>query len=187
MSETIEIPPFVVTIGESDVSFRFDRESLEQGVEYPPDLEGLIGDMVEAHLNLLANRQLIIDLEDLPAISSKQLGAMLAICKACGQDRKIRVLNVRPHVRELLHITKLGGFFEYLFGQIEALIDLDVREGNFGHGRSSTVMISTDAAEESGLSVGDVIATELSNGVTFEATIVGTFAEQALVDRKSVV
>ena len=113
MPETIDVSPFVVTIGESEVTFRFDRASFEQGFEYPPNLEGMITNLVDSQPGLLASRRACIDLEDLPAISSKQLGAMLAVRKTCAPDRKVPVLNLRPNVRELLHITKLSDFFKW--------------------------------------------------------------------------
>ena len=113
MSEAMEVPPFNVRLSESDVTFRFMPASLEHDFEYPPNLEGMIGGAVEKRPELLESRQVVIDLEGLPAISSKQLGAMLAVRTACGLDRRIRIINLRPNVRELLHITKLGDFFEW--------------------------------------------------------------------------
>ena len=113
MSDTMEVPPFSVRLSEDDVTFRFMPASLEHGFEYPPNLEGMIGGTVDKHPELLDRRQVVIDLDDLPAISSKQLGAMLAVRTACGLDRRIRIINLRPNVRELLHITKLGDFFDW--------------------------------------------------------------------------
>jgi len=113
MPETIDVSPFVVTVGDDDVVFRFDRASFEQGFEYPPNLEGMIASLVDSRPGLLDKRRTCVDLENLPAISSKQLGAMLAVRKACGANRKIPLLNIRPNVRELLHITKLSDFFEW--------------------------------------------------------------------------
>jgi hypothetical protein len=113
MTESIEVPPFNVDLSEKDVTFRFMPASLEHGFEYPPNLEGMIAGAIEKRPQMLANRQIVIDLDGLPAISSKQLGAMLAVRTACGLDRKIRVVNLRPNVRELLHVTKLGDFFDW--------------------------------------------------------------------------
>ena len=113
MSESVDLSPFVLTIDDSAVTFRFDPESLEQGFEYPPDLERVISGLLETRPGLLEKRRLVIDLEELPAISSKQLGAMLAVRKACDVTDPIRLLNLRPNVRELLHITRLGDFFDW--------------------------------------------------------------------------
>ncbi len=111
MSETLALPPFQVDVEPRNVTFRFDPASLEHGFEYPPNLEGMIGSVLKTRPGLLDEREVVIDLADLPAISSKQLGAMLAVRTACGLERTIRVTNLRPNVKELLHVTKLEDFF----------------------------------------------------------------------------
>ena len=118
MSETFEVSPFVASVESDAVVFRFDRNSFAHGFEYPPNLEGLLAGVVADRPERFASRRIVIDLEDLPAISSKQLGAMLAIRQICAADpsgsgSKILVRNLRPNVRELLQITKLGDFFEW--------------------------------------------------------------------------
>lgn len=113
MPTTIDIPPFHATVGETELTFRFNRASLEHGYEYPPNLEALIASVVHGEVDHVAGRRVCIDLEHLPAISSKQLGAMLAVRKACRSPERVQVLNLRPNVRELLQITKLGDFFEW--------------------------------------------------------------------------
>ncbi len=113
MSETIEVPPFVAAVEEGNIVFRFDPEALEQGFEYPPNMEALVTNTVAGHREQFADRQVVIDLENLPAISSKQLGAMLAIRKAFADRGRIHIANLRPNVRELLTITKLSDFFTW--------------------------------------------------------------------------
>ena len=93
--------------------FRFDRASFEQGYEFPPNLEALVANAMRGKVDRIGGRRVFIDLEHLPAISSKQLGAMLAVRKACRSELKVRVLHLRPNVRELLLVTKLGDFFEW--------------------------------------------------------------------------
>lgn len=113
MSSEIDIPPFVASPGETELVFRFDRTAFEAGYEFPPNLEALIANAVRGQADHVTGRRVCIDLENLPAISSKQLGAMLAVRKACRSDQKVRVLRLRPNVRELLQVTKLGDFFEW--------------------------------------------------------------------------
>jgi anti-anti-sigma factor len=113
MPDELHIPPFFASVADTALTFRFDRESFEQGHEFPPNLEALITNAVRGEVDRVSGRRVCIDLEDLPAISSKQLGAMLAVRKACRSDQKVRVLRLRPNVRDLLHITKLGDFFEW--------------------------------------------------------------------------
>lgn len=111
MAEHLEVPPFLATLDDAQLVFRFDRASFDHGYEYPPNLETLITNVVKSQVSDLSGTQVCIDLEELPAISSKQLGAMLAVRKACTPKGKVQVLNLRPNVRELLQITKLGDFF----------------------------------------------------------------------------
>ena len=113
MSESIEVPPFVLDCSESQAVFRFDPEYFEQGCEYPPNLEGMIAGVLDSKRDFLDDRTVLVDLEGLPAISSKQLGAMLAVRKACKSHGKIKILNLRPNVRELLYVTKLDDFFDW--------------------------------------------------------------------------
>jgi hypothetical protein len=113
MSQTIELPPFLADCSEVEVVFRFDPDSFEQGYEYPPNLEDLLRTAVSSNHELFAGRCVIIDLQNLPAISSKQLGAMLAVRKAACPTSRVPIRNLRPNVRELLLVTKLGDFFEW--------------------------------------------------------------------------
>ncbi|NOX57322.1 MAG: hypothetical protein GXP29_00490 [Planctomycetes bacterium] len=113
MSATLELTPFLIESEETKVTFRFDPASLEQGYEYPANLETRLEELVEQNPNHFGNREVQVDLESLPAISSKQLGAMLAIRKACVPNSSVRVLNLRPNVLQLLQVTKLGDFFDW--------------------------------------------------------------------------
>jgi hypothetical protein len=113
MSTQIELPPFIADCGDREVVFRFDLASFEEGYEFPPNLEELIRGAVQTHPECFAGRPVIIDLEHLPAISSKQLGAMLAVRKAACPTQKVPLRHLRPNVRELLHVTKLGDFFAW--------------------------------------------------------------------------
>lgn len=113
MPATIEVTPFLVDVTPEAATFRFDPEALEDGFEYPPNLESMIAGALESRADQFTGRAVVIDLQHLPAISSKQLGAMLAVRQACCATGKVRVINLRPNVRELLHITKLGDFFDW--------------------------------------------------------------------------
>ncbi len=113
MAGKLEFSPFLIRSTESQVTFRFDPASLEHGYEYPANLESLLSDLAKQKIEMFAHREVLIDLEELPAISSKQLGAMLAVRKTCAPNCKVKVLNLRPNVSELLRVTKLEDFFEW--------------------------------------------------------------------------
>ena len=113
MNGKLELSPFLIRSTESQVTFRFDPASLENGYEYPATLETLLRQLVGEHAEMFGDREVLIDLENLPAISSKQLGAMLAVRKTCAPNQKVRVMNLRPNVSELLRVTKLEDFFDW--------------------------------------------------------------------------
>jgi anti-anti-sigma regulatory factor len=113
MNGKLEFSPFVIRSSDSQVTFRFNPNSLEHGYEYPANLETLLHELVKKNAEMFGDREVLIDLEELPAISSKQLGAMLAVRKTCAPDRKVRVMRLRPNVSELLRVTKLEDFFDW--------------------------------------------------------------------------
>lgn len=54
-----------------------------------------------------------LDLQQIPAISSRQLGLMLSLKKALkGRCERVKVRGVRENVRRLLEITHTLQFFE---------------------------------------------------------------------------
>jgi hypothetical protein len=55
MSQVMEIPPFIASVQNDVLAFRFDRDSLEHGYEYPPNLETLIKDAVSQPEDLRAD------------------------------------------------------------------------------------------------------------------------------------
>ena len=61
----------------------------------------------------LAGYRLVVALDDVPAVSSRQLGALLAVHRAAGGGGKLAIRGVRPNVRSLFDMTKMADFFEY--------------------------------------------------------------------------
>jgi putative ABC transport system permease protein len=67
------------------------------------------------------------------------------------------------------------------FDDIDAVLDLDVRTGGFETSAENPVAVSVDEATAVGASVGDVIPVEFANGSSVSATVVGLFAERAIL------
>lgn len=75
-------------------------------------------------------------------------------------------------------VTDVVGFE---FDQIDRLLDLSVQDGSFVTDVVHPVVVSTDEATELGLTPGDTVTTEFSNGSTVETTIVALFDDQAIL------
>jgi putative ABC transport system permease protein len=67
------------------------------------------------------------------------------------------------------------------FGQINSVLDLDVRAGGFDHSVANPVVVSVDRADAIGIGVGDALTMEFSNGSQVETTIVGLFGDQTVL------
>lgn len=58
--------------------------------------------------------EVLIDLENIPAISSRQLNSMLALHRALRpRHPKLHIANVSPTVRRLLEVSRTAQFFEF--------------------------------------------------------------------------
>ncbi len=61
----------------------------------------------------LAGYRLVVALDEVPAVSSRQLGALLAVHRAAGGGGKLSIRGVRPNVRSLFDMTRMTEFFQY--------------------------------------------------------------------------
>ena len=66
------------------------------------------------------------------------------------------------------------------FTQVDALIDLDVRQGVIARGADDAVVVSSGVAETSGISVGDRVDIQFANGERNDLTVVGVFHDQTV-------
>jgi ABC-type transporter Mla MlaB component len=85
----------------------------EMTLELPPDYEQFLRKRLEPFLKSRAEPAIEMDLEDLPAISSRHLGLMLSLRKALA-DRceHLQVRGISPGVRRLLKLTRTSQFFD---------------------------------------------------------------------------
>jgi anti-anti-sigma regulatory factor len=85
----------------------------EMTLELPPDYEQFLRERLEPHFRSAGQPAIEIDLQDLPAISSRHLGLMLALQKAVAERcERLRVTGVSMGVRRLLGLTRTNQFFD---------------------------------------------------------------------------
>lgn len=111
MAEAIQIRTFWVQVGDGEVRFRF-----EEGAQHMPHdeagLESALGRCIAADPEAFRSRRIVIDLANMKALSSSQLGALITVRKAFGDDHNIQLANLQPNVREALRITHLADLFD---------------------------------------------------------------------------
>ncbi len=111
MSEVLDIAGFTVALEGDQAVYSFAGVE-ELGVEPPPNQEVQLREAMQPG-GSLAGKRMVISLEGMPALSSRQLGSLLAIYRAVGSKDKIAVRGIRPNVRTLFDMTKMDQFFEY--------------------------------------------------------------------------
>lgn len=67
------------------------------------------------------------------------------------------------------------------FDQIDQLLDVDVTQGSFVTDVDHPAVISVDESESTGIAVGDTVTVQSATGTEVDATIVGLFADQAIL------
>ncbi len=95
------------------LSFTVARADLPL-TELPSNYEGLLADQLHRQIAETPALQIVMDLEDTPAISSRQLGVMLALHKALRPHRaRLPLTRVSSEVRQVLETTRTARFFEF--------------------------------------------------------------------------
>lgn len=111
MSETYEIAEFYVTVEGDCAVCRFgEQEDFGDGT--PQDAEGCFRAEL-ADGRPLQGKRIVLDLSNKVGLSSRQVGALLAVHRATESQDKMKIEGVRPNVRSLFDLTKLDRFFAY--------------------------------------------------------------------------
>lgn len=85
----------------------------EMTLELPPDYEHFLRQKLEPFFQSSEQPTIEMDLQDLPAISSRHLGLMLALQKAIAERyERLRITGISPGVRRLLSLTRIDQFFD---------------------------------------------------------------------------
>jgi anti-anti-sigma regulatory factor len=111
MSQTPDLGPLTLTQEGDRWRFTLTTPS-EMMLELPSDYERFLTERLEPMLRASALPPIEMDLRGLPAISSRQLGLMLALQRALA-DRceKLCVTGLSDGVRRLLNLTRTEQFF----------------------------------------------------------------------------
>lgn len=81
--------------------------------ELPNDFQQSFAERLASVIGTQGPVEVYLDLQQIPAISSRQLGLMLSLKKALkGRCELVKVRGVRENVRRLLEITHTLQFFE---------------------------------------------------------------------------
>ena len=111
--ETCELGPLTLAIDGTTWRFRLTNPT-EMTMDLPPDYEELLRKKFRRFLGNSMPERLLMNLADIPAISSRHLGLLLALYKVLSeQDLKLTVSGVSPGVQRLLRLTRTEKFFDF--------------------------------------------------------------------------
>ncbi len=99
-----------VETDDREVRFRFS-DPRTSPMEVPGSLEQEIVGYLSAHVPNLEGKRFVVDLDNLPAVSSRQLGMLLTIRKACQPYGDTELRSVSDSVKYLLHMTRMASYF----------------------------------------------------------------------------
>jgi hypothetical protein len=111
MSESFEVGGFVVSLEGEEAVCRFAAPD-DFGGELPSSLDQAL-EAEFAPGGRLAGKKPVVALYNAPAVSSRQLGAMLALHQAAGGQQRVEVRGARRQVRDFFEMTRMANFFEY--------------------------------------------------------------------------
>jgi anti-anti-sigma factor len=111
MADELEIAGFRVSLEGEEAVCRFAL-SEDLGVDPPPNLEENFRSELQPG-GRLQGKRLVVSLDTMLAMSSRQLGSLLSIHRATGTGGKLAVRGVRRNVRELFEMTRMDQFFDY--------------------------------------------------------------------------
>lgn len=110
MAETVDLGPLTMAVGDDTAVVRLSDPQaivLEISEQYEEELQRALKQVLDS------GRAVVLDLEDLPALSSRQLGLMLTLQKVVTpRQGKLPVWHVSPGVQRVLKMTRTGHFFE---------------------------------------------------------------------------
>ena len=111
MSRSIDISPLQIEIGEQEVWFRF-TDPVSIMLEIPPAFEGQLRHIAEENRQQFEGKTVHLELENLTAISSRQLGMILTIREVMKPFGQLQLHNTSESVKRLLQLTGTDRFFD---------------------------------------------------------------------------
>lgn len=114
MSKNHDLGPLRVENSGNTIRFTLTAPN-EMTLDLPPNYETQLAAQLPSLIGSEAKPAILMDLQNIPAISSRQLGVMLALHKALRtQSKKLKVTNTSPGVRHLFAVTRTAQFFELI-------------------------------------------------------------------------
>jgi anti-anti-sigma regulatory factor len=111
MAKSQIIGPLTLEFTDGEVVFRF-ADPDEMVLEVPATLEHDLRSFMEAHERQFTKRSMVFDIAAAPAISSRQLGVLLAVRHAISGGGQLALRGVTDRVRRLLEMTCMEQFFK---------------------------------------------------------------------------
>ena len=111
MASDIGLGPISVNFADSEVVFRYTDPGA-MTLEIPAHLDKKLRETMAAHDADVAEKPILVDLEGILALSSRQLGILLLIRTVCGMSRPVILRGISDPVESLLEVTKLTKLFQ---------------------------------------------------------------------------
>jgi anti-anti-sigma regulatory factor len=110
MSKSVLIDPLTLTIDKDGVRFWF-KDPVTNVLEVPPTFEAQLRQVVETHGPDFEGKPVCVDLENVPALSSRQLGMILTVREIMKPFGRLQLRHVSGSVKHLLQLTGTDRFF----------------------------------------------------------------------------
>lgn len=111
MEQTFDVGPLNVTVTDGDVCYAF-ADPMAIMLEIPPTFEEQLRDIATDRRAEFEGKSIYIDLADLPAISSRQLGMILTIREVMKPFGKLQLRGVSNSIRHFLKMTGTDRLFD---------------------------------------------------------------------------
>ena len=109
----LDAGPFRLTIDAEAAWFVFRDDSESLGLEGAAGGVAALTATLDEVRSSLAGKRLIADLRDAPVIDSLQIGALLALNKACRPIGRLALAHVSDGVAKLLRVTAVERLFDF--------------------------------------------------------------------------
>lgn len=111
MAGDVALGPMRVAFTGPAVIFRFSDPGAMM-LEIPGRLESAVRELLAERQSDFAGREIVVDLNNLPALTSRQLGILLMLREVCLPLGPVALRNVSPPVGYLLQLTKMRKLFQ---------------------------------------------------------------------------
>lgn len=108
----VDLGCLIACVGQSEVRWRF-RDPFAPSLEVTATLEGQLQHFLRERAERTRNKQHTLDLQHLPALSSRQLGTMLTLSKVLHSWGGLHLTHVSDAVRNLLSLTRMERFYKF--------------------------------------------------------------------------